>query len=251
MGTTPHAQPPGDAALTAAFALARERFADGLTVTDLADEAGYSPFHFTRLFTAARRVPPGQYLTALRIEQAKRLLLTTSDAVIDVATAVGFDSLSSFSRRFRTAVGVTPAGLRALADRVSDRPVRPFRLGGDPADRVTVVPNLPEPERGQDWQLWLGWYAQPVPVGLPSVGVLTEGTGTVRLPLCPGSPWLLTFAVRERAGVLDQLAPSQPLVGLHPEPLTAPQTVTITYFRANADEFPLLSALPSMDHRRR
>ncbi|WP_262424225.1 helix-turn-helix transcriptional regulator [Brachybacterium sp. Z12] len=92
-----------------------------LDVADLAAQAGYSPFHFTRIFSARMGIGPGQYLTALRIDAAKRMLLAGDDAVIDVASAVGFDSLSSFSRRFRSTVGVAPGQLRRLADRISDR----------------------------------------------------------------------------------------------------------------------------------
>ena len=119
--------PPTEPALASALALARERPAE-LSVSDLADHAGYSPFHFSRLFARHAGIGPGQYLTALRIDTAKRLLLTDDDAVIEVATAVGFTSLSSFTRRFRETVGVPPAQLRRLAERISDTPPRPFSL---------------------------------------------------------------------------------------------------------------------------
>ena len=79
-----------------------------LDVADLAEHAGYSPFHFTRLFGARMGIGPGQYLTALRIDAAKRMLLAGDDAVIDVAAAVGFDSLSSFGRRFRSSSFARP-----------------------------------------------------------------------------------------------------------------------------------------------
>src|SRR5699024_4966157 len=114
------------------------------SASDLADHAGYSPFHFSRLFARHMGIGPGQYLTALRIERAKHLLLTQTVSVIDVATAVGFDSLSSFSRRFRTTVGVPPASLRHLADRISDRPPRPFSLLRPGAGRVRVIFDVPE-----------------------------------------------------------------------------------------------------------
>ena len=91
-----------------------------LDVADLAEHAGYSPFHFTRIFGARMGIGPGQHLIALRIDAAKRMLLAGDDAVIDVAAAVGFDSLSSFSRRFRSTVGVAPGQLRRLAQTVAE-----------------------------------------------------------------------------------------------------------------------------------
>lgn len=127
---TPQRGPTLDsAALASVVAFARESAHEGITVADLAEHAGYSPFHFTRLFGNSIRMSPGQFLTALRIDAAKRLLLAGTDPVIDVATAVGFDSLSSFARRFRELVAVPPARLRRLAHEVGDAPLKPFRLG--------------------------------------------------------------------------------------------------------------------------
>jgi AraC family transcriptional regulator len=101
---------------TSLLALAREQAAT-LVVQDLADHAAYSPFHFTRLFTARVGMSPGQYLVAQRIDAAKRLLLEADDPVIDVATHVGFDSLSSFGRRFHATVGTSPGAFRELEHR--------------------------------------------------------------------------------------------------------------------------------------
>lgn len=76
-------------ALSSVLDLARREHTGTLTVPDLADHAGYSPFHFSRLFTAAMRITPGQYPAALRIDTAKRLLMTADDPVIDCAVAAG------------------------------------------------------------------------------------------------------------------------------------------------------------------
>ena len=236
-----------DPALAAALELARRCATEPITVTDLADEAGYSPFHFTRRFTLALGVPPGQFLTALRIDAAKRLLLAEPDPVIDVATAVGFDSLSSFSRRFRNTVGVPPAGFRRLADRVADRPPRPFSLltGGVPTLRVHLDV-LPADRPSGELSLWVGWYPQPAPIGLPAQGMLVADVDTVELPLCPGNPWLLGFAVPLSAQVQDQLTPVDPLVAVHPAEIVDLRQVTLSFRRPGAGGIPLLSALPSL-----
>jgi AraC-like DNA-binding protein len=223
--------------------LARDRPAE-LSVEDLAEQAGYSPFHFTRMFTLRIGISPGQYLTALRMGRAKELLLTASDPVIDVATAVGYDSLSSFSRRFRSAVGVPPAQLRQLADRISDHEVRPFNLtAGAPASS----PGPTSIHRRGDPALWVGWYPIPAPIGLPQAGTLMRGRRTVELPLCPGAPFLLGLAVPAGADALDQLAPVDPVVAVHPAPITGPESITLTFARQSPHRaFPLLSALPSL-----
>lgn len=218
-----------------------------LGVNELADHAGYSPFHFSRLFTARMGIAPGHFLTALRMDAAKRLLLTGTDAVIDVATAVGFDSLSSFSRRFRETVGVPPAGLRRLADHLADHPPAPFALDG--TDSRTARVRLDPPgavQRDGDASVWVGWYRQPAPIGMPAAGLLVRGLTAVEIPLCPGAPWLLGFAVPTRAGVMDQLAPEHPVVAAHPFAVTGPCSLTLHFGDRGVRGVPLLSALPSL-----
>ncbi len=228
--------------------LARGRSAE-LGVEDLAEQAGYSPFHFSRLFTTRYRVSPGRYLTALRIDAAKRMLLADETLpVVDVATEVGFDSLSSFSRRFRAGVGLPPASLRRLADQVAGRPVRPFTITGDGAGAIAVGLDLPAgfSPRG-DPSVWVGWYPHPAPIGLPRAGMLLRGRLDARLPLCPGAPFLLGFAVPAHASVEEQLVPAAPVVAVHPAPLLAAGAVTLRFgAQDGSSPVPLLSALPSL-----
>ena len=232
---------------TSVLDLAAEQ-APVLDAADLADHAGYSPFHFSRMFTAHTGMGPGQYLTALRIDAAKRLLLADAVPVIDIATAVGFDSLSSFSRRFRCAVGVPPARLRHLAERLADRPPRPFALLPPDPPAVTVTLRLPDSAaRGGDPVVWVGWFPHPVPIGLPRAGVLVRGRVEVRLPLCAGAPYLLGFAVTAHADPVAQLVPATPLVAAHPVPVLNPSEVTLRFGLQPAQRrIPLLTALPSL-----
>ena len=146
-----------------------------LDVADLAAHAGYSPFHFTRIFSARMGIGPGQYLTALRIDAAKRMLLAGDDAVIDVASAVGFDSLSSFSRRFRsTGQGVDAGVVRRLADRISDRPPRPFVLPRPHPQAVRVHLSLPATAQARGTPR-CGGLVPSAPSGLPLSGALVVG----------------------------------------------------------------------------
>lgn len=233
--------------LASVLDLAQEQTAT-LQVADLAEQAGYSPFHFSRMFSARVGIGPGAYLIALRIDTAKRMLLEGSDPVIDVASAVGFESLSSFSRRFRSTVGVAPGQLRRLADRISDRPPRPFALLQPHSSGVRVHLELPEGlDRRGDASVWVGWYPHPAPIGLPRSGALLSGVPHVDLPLCDGAPYLLGFAVPAHADPLDQLVPGEPLVAVHPTPLTAAGEVTLRFTaQAARGRVPLLTALPSL-----
>ena len=244
---TPQRGPTLDATtLASVLAFARERAPDRITVADLADHAGYSPFHFTRLFGTSVGISPGQVLTALRIDAAKRLLLGGDDAVIDVATAVGFDSLSSFTRRFRELVAVPPARLRRLAHDVGDSPLRPFRLGDPRHPAVRVRLHVSDAVRpAPRVQVWAGWFAQRAPFGLPQGGVLVDHAAEVEIPLAPGFPWLLANVLPADADPGEQIAPAHPIVAVHPAPITAPCAVTLHFSPAHST-VPLLTALPSL-----
>src|SRR5450432_1346130 len=72
-----------------------------ITLERISEEAGFSPYHFIRLFRAAYRQTPHQYVMQQRIEKAKDLLRSSDLSIIDVCYAVGFESLGSFSTLFR------------------------------------------------------------------------------------------------------------------------------------------------------
>nr|WP_240687230.1 helix-turn-helix transcriptional regulator [Amycolatopsis suaedae] len=88
------------------------RYFEPLTLTELAAEVYVSPFHFSRIFARAVGVTPGRYLTAVRLFEAKRLLLTTSLTVSDIVCGVGYSSVGTFTSRFTRAVGMTPTQFR-------------------------------------------------------------------------------------------------------------------------------------------
>ena len=85
-----------------------EQFAGNIDLTNIADEAYFSKFHFIRLFKKIYNKTPHQYLTAVRIEKAK-LFLKEDVAVSTVCYSVGFDSIPSFTGLFKRVVGVTPS----------------------------------------------------------------------------------------------------------------------------------------------
>src|SRR5699024_1369407 len=93
---------------------------DPLTLDDLAETAGLSPYYFARTFRAIVGIPPGEFQTALRFERAKQLLLTSPASTTEICFEVGYDSLGTFSSRFKRLVGVGPAQFRALPHIMAD-----------------------------------------------------------------------------------------------------------------------------------
>lgn len=95
-------------ALARAISLMNDRLADALQLNELADAAGFSPFHFQRRFKAWQGVTPHQMLMALRLARAKQLL-AAGEAPAGVAAAVGLVDQAHLTRRFGRMYGITPA----------------------------------------------------------------------------------------------------------------------------------------------
>ncbi len=85
-----------------------------ISLQDLAEASGLSASHFARRFKSATGMPPHQYLIALRVERAKRMLLQ-NEAIVEVALACGFSHQEHLTRIFRRFTGVTPANYRRAA----------------------------------------------------------------------------------------------------------------------------------------
>jgi AraC family transcriptional regulator len=90
----------------------RADLATNLDLHTIAAESGYSRTHFLRTFRASTGYSPHQWLTHLRIEEAKTLLQEASNSLIDIALDCGFSSHGHFSNTFRRIVGVTPREYR-------------------------------------------------------------------------------------------------------------------------------------------
>jgi AraC family transcriptional regulator len=87
-------------------------FATDLDLKTIAAESGYSRSHFLRTFRASTGYSPHDWLTHLRIEEAKTRLQRKPHSLIDIALDCGFSSHGHFSNTFRRIVGVTPREYR-------------------------------------------------------------------------------------------------------------------------------------------
>jgi AraC-like DNA-binding protein len=87
-----------------------ERYSEPLSLTEIALPLSRS--YFARLFRNTTGITPGRFLAAIRIYQAKRLLLSTSTSVTEISFAVGYNSLGSFTNYFTSSVGVSPGRYR-------------------------------------------------------------------------------------------------------------------------------------------
>lgn len=117
MGTTPGSTPAAQLSQLRQLRLAKDAmdrdWAEPLDLDAVAAHAGYSRYHFVRLFRAVYGQTPGQYLSRRRIERAEDLLRTANLSVTEICTLVGFSSLGSFSSSFKKHTGLTPSEYRA------------------------------------------------------------------------------------------------------------------------------------------
>ena len=93
--------------------LADARYAERLTVADLAAAARLSPAHFSREFRRAFGESPHQYLLTRRLERAASLLRSTDWSVARVCVSVGLTSVGSFTVSFGRMFGMPPTAYRA------------------------------------------------------------------------------------------------------------------------------------------
>jgi AraC family transcriptional regulator len=92
-------------------------FVDGhlgkpLHLHDLAARAALSPFHFSRAFKLSVGMTPRAYVEQRRIEQAKRLLVESTQSLADVAIGTGFGTQSRLTSTFKRQTGFTPGQFR-------------------------------------------------------------------------------------------------------------------------------------------
>jgi transcriptional regulator GlxA family with amidase domain len=90
------------------LSLMEQRYAEPLTLEQLAREGHLSERSLHRSFHQALGCSPMEYLTRIRLQRAQELLKRSGATVTEVAHSVGFSDSSYFSRKFRQAVGVSP-----------------------------------------------------------------------------------------------------------------------------------------------
>ena len=82
------------------------------TVASLAEQANMSRSSFSATFTQVLEVPPLQYLREHRMRTASRLLRDSSMGLKEIASRVGYDSVSAFSMAFKRFSGQSPGEFR-------------------------------------------------------------------------------------------------------------------------------------------
>ncbi len=125
--------------LTRAKDLADARYADELSVEDMAGAAGLSRAHFSTEFRKAFGVSPHAYLLTRRLERAASLLKATDHSVAEVCFSVGLSSVGSFTTSFTRTYGMSPTAYRNAHPPAESRAMIPAcvaRVYGRPQHRT-------------------------------------------------------------------------------------------------------------------
>ncbi|MGI5460052.1 AraC family transcriptional regulator N-terminal domain-containing protein [Streptomyces sp. CA-249302] len=102
----------------------RDHYTEALRVEDLARMSGMSLSPFHRHFRALTTMTPIQYQKQIRLQEARLLLMSSTEDVSAIGFAVGYDSASQFSREYRRHFGLPPGqdAVRLRAERPDTAP---------------------------------------------------------------------------------------------------------------------------------
>ncbi|MFA7232161.1 MAG: AraC family transcriptional regulator [Victivallaceae bacterium] len=84
-----------------------------ITIDNMAKIAGYSRYHFSRMFRSYQGMSPMEFVTDLKMKMAVRMLQNEALTVKEIAGRCGFEDVSYFCKVFKKNQGVPPGGFRA------------------------------------------------------------------------------------------------------------------------------------------
>nr|WP_026185117.1 AraC family transcriptional regulator [Salinispora pacifica] len=165
----------------------RNNLSDQLTVDDMARAAMFSKFHFTRIFQRVTGVSPGRFLSAIRLQEAKRLLVTTRLNVTDISIRVGYNSVGTFSTRFTKSVGLSPTTYRRMGGYTRRIPTLQTSTGyGTVRGRITAGSQGTSPGL-----IFMGLFQHRIPEGAPTRCAIRDEPGPFRFTDVPDGSWYL------------------------------------------------------------
>ncbi len=95
--------------LSEAFKYIEANFMNDISLSDVAKAVGFSDFYFSRLFKDVTEKNFSRYLNEYRVKQAEYYLIKSGMSVSDIAYTVGFNSLVTFNRSFKSIKGCSPS----------------------------------------------------------------------------------------------------------------------------------------------
>lgn len=187
------------------IAYMKEHLDEPLTSQQLANLAGYSPFHFSRLFKKTTGISVRQYLSALRVESGKSELLKESSLLLKIGMRVGLTSPGTFNSRFKQFVGLSPQKFRStsesLHEYVSQYKYKPLSSKNEPLNNLPRVQCRIKAPSDFHGLIFVGLFPRAIPDQKPVAGtavnlkhrtcVITGIPPGAYYVLAAGIPWSL------------------------------------------------------------
>ncbi|MFC4404067.1 helix-turn-helix domain-containing protein [Gracilibacillus xinjiangensis] len=228
---------------------------DEISLNKLADYVGYSPFHFSRIFKEQTGLPPQYFISSLRLQRAKDLLLKTELPIRDIGLEIGQQSLGTFTTKFTQKVGVTPARFRKSVQSVKDnlnmlKELQTHHLITKPYGKYNQISGTIQTTEPFEGIIFVGLFSKPIPDSLPLYGTLLVNSDHFAFNMVePGVYYLLATSVPWQMKSADILLPEETfryksntpfIVDIH---VTVPH-LEITLYKPRLDDPPILVSLP-------
>ncbi|MEO3762598.1 helix-turn-helix transcriptional regulator [Streptomyces sp. B8F3] len=219
-----------------------------LNLGDIAAFVRYSKFHFARKFRREAGCSPGRFLCTVRMARGKQLLSTSMATVSDIAPAVGYQSLGTFTTRFTEVVGLTPSQYR----RSSQADLTPFDLAApgilhDVNPRGCVTGRLIGTPRNRGTRTHVSVFSSTRPLKPPIAAGFVDPDGGFCFAGLPCGKWLMR-AIAVEKGSEDSLA--EVLVGVSEELDVRPAdqiTADVVLQEPTTGMVPALLSVPGLD----
>lgn len=178
-----------------------------ISLTDASDAVGFSRFHFNRVFHRLVGLPPCTFQSLLRLDAARRLLLTTSRSIIEISMDVGYQSLGTFTRRFTETLGLPPLRLRQAArTALASTPRQLEQPFNEATPAIAIGGRIAAPPDFYRGLIFVGLFPSAAPQGYPArCCVLSEPGPFTLADVTDGTYYLLAAAFGDDATTAEKL----------------------------------------------
>jgi AraC family transcriptional regulator len=244
-------------AVKQAITMMQANYHNPLSLQNIADSVQLSPFHFNRVFRSITGVPPSLYLAALRIDQAKKLLLSTNLSVTSICFDIGYNSLGTFTTRFTQLVGTTPTQLRRLSQEKNLSSF--FQDWNSIKNALGVLKTYPGKSTIEgnisirqpfDGLIFIGLFQDPIPQNDPICATVLTEPGYYSLPVVPEGKYYLFATALQRSDDFRSMLESEAYFCCTRQPIIAMQhdnackSVDLALKPKSWTDVPILLALP-------
>ncbi|KQL50926.1 AraC family transcriptional regulator [Heyndrickxia shackletonii] len=226
-----------------------------ITSEELAYLVGYSTYHYSRIFKEITGVSPRHYLSALRMEAGKEMLISSkSPSILKILLLIGFRSLGTFSSKFKQFVGLSPKQFQLSTNDLHDF-VNDYKDKESPLLLASAPPILschlevPATFKGI---IFVGLFPRAIPDQKPIIGTaFTQNqTSCVFSDIPLGTYYVLAAALKWSVNPKDYFLLNRALRGKYDKPIEITKftdtEITISLREPLPTDPPILVNLPQL-----